>query len=153
VFKWAAAAVLALGLTGCGDGKSKVRGKVTHNNKPVVWGTVTLVDKTGAFHQADIDLNGNYVIENVPAGTVKIAVVSPNPNQSRPDAGKGRGGGIGIEDPREKFMAGKEKANADRPKPPPGAWFPIPDKYNTPETSELTGEVKGKEYELNIDLK
>jgi hypothetical protein len=161
VIKWFVAAVFVLGLTGCGDSKSKVRGKVTLNNKTVVWGTVTLVDRTGAFHQADIDLNGNYVLENVPTGTVKIAVVSPNPYPpaGRPEGGRGvvkgdKGGEVpGFEDPREKFMAGKAKAESDRPKPQPGAWFPIPPKYNAPDESGLTADVKGKEYELNIDLK
>ncbi|HJZ54859.1 MAG TPA: hypothetical protein VKE74_07860, partial [Gemmataceae bacterium] len=112
--RWAAAA-LVLGLTvmGCGGSTSKVRGKVTHNGKTVVWGSVTLVDKNGEFHQADIDLNGNYVIEKVPFGTVKIAVASPNPEppRGRGDQGRGGAGGKieGLEDPREQFMAGKEK--------------------------------------------
>ena len=120
------------------------------------WGSVTLVDKKGEFHQGDIDLNGNYVIENVPFGTVKIAVASPNPEPPRGrggDPGKGGGKIEGLEDPREKFMAGKEKQTDPKPKPPPGAWFPIPPKYNSPEESGLTGEVKGSETELNIELK
>jgi hypothetical protein len=156
--------LLGLGPLGCSASTSKVRGKVTHAGKTVVWGTVTLVDKTGQFHQADIDLEGNYEIENVPVGTVKIAVVSPNPNppgrggsgkgDGRGDAKGGGGGGLpGFDDPREKFLAGKEKANAGRPKPPDGAWFAIPPKFNTPEESGLTGEVKGKETVLNIELK
>lgn len=151
--------LLGLGSTGCGGNTSKVHGKVTHGGKPVVWGTVTLVDKTGMFHQADIDLNGEYVLENVPIGSVKIAVVSPNPNPPgrggppKTDGKGAKGAAPAFEDPREKFLAGKEKANAARPKPPDGAWFPIPQKFNTPEESGLKGEVKGSDCVLDIDLK
>lgn len=155
------ALIWSICLPGCGSGKSKVSGKVTLNGAAVVWGTVTLVDKNGEYHQADIDLSGNYEIDNVPAGPVKIAVVSPNPE---PDPAQGRGGrtgkanpgagsGAGFEDPRAKFMAGKAPAEDGRPKPPPGAWFPIPPNYNSPEESGLTGEVKGSKATLNIELK
>ncbi len=157
VARWVVLAVfLGCGLIGCGANTSKVRGKVTHNNKSVVWGTVTLVDKTGQFHQAEINLNGEYELDNVPIGTVKIAVVSPNPDPPARGGGKGKGGEAGppgVEDPREKFFAGKEKAAPPRPKPPAGTWFAIPQKFNTPEESGLTGEVKGRETVLNIDLK
>lgn len=147
-----------IAFSGCSS-KSKVRGKVTYQGKPVVWGTVTIVDKNGEHHQAEIDLQGNYEIDKVAVGPCKIAVNSPDPNPPA-DAGKGRGKvgeGVskvgGIEDPREKFMAGKQKQEDPRPKPPPGAWFGIPSKYNTIEESELTGEVRGSRTELNIELK
>jgi hypothetical protein len=157
---WAAAGLLlALAVSGCGGGESKVRGKVTHNGKAVVWGSVTLQDQRGAVHQATIDLNGNYEIDKVPVGPVKIAVVSPKPAAGRAkgekDAKDAKGGKGGeIDDPREQFFKGKEKESApERPLPPPGAWFPIPDKYASTETSGLTGEVKPKETELNIEIK
>jgi hypothetical protein len=164
------AGLLALGLAvslaaGCGGGTSKVHGKVTHAGKPVVWGSVTLVDSSGAYHQSLIDLNGNYEIANVPAGPVKIAVVSPNPDPAshggdpggrggpRPKGGPGSRGG--TNDPREKFLAQKgiQKAEDDRPRPPAAAWFPIDRKFADPNTSGLTGEVKPGATELSIDLK
>lgn len=160
---WAAAGVLLGVATGCGGGDAKVRGKVTYSGKPVVWGSVTLVDRTGVYHQGNIDLNGNYEIDKVPPGPVKIAVVSPKPAAGRPQEkdkggrGAGRGAGKGggeIEDPREKFFAGKEKEAApERPLPPPGTWFPIPDRFASADTSGLTGEVKGTEATLDIDIK
>src|SRR6476661_9877263 len=86
--RWGVAAILiACGPAGCSGGNSNVRGKVTLNSKPGVWGTVVLVDSTGQYHQGDIDLNGDYKIDNVPAGTVKIAVVSIDPDSG----GRGRG--------------------------------------------------------------
>lgn len=158
---WTAAVVFVLVLTGCGSGKAKVHGKVTLNGQAVVWGTVTIIDKNGEYHQADIDLQGNYELNDIPKGPVKIAVVSPNPDpqaqkaRGRPGAGRPGAGGKGeqFEDPREKFMAGKAPAEDPRPKPPPGAWFPIPDKYNSPEESGLTGDVNDSDTTLNIDLK
>jgi hypothetical protein len=158
-FRWSAVAVvLALAVDGCGSGTSKVHGKVTYQGKTVVWGSVTIVDKTGQFHVAEIDLNGNYSIEKIPTGSVKISVVSPNPEppKGRDDPikrGPAGGKGVTIDDPREKFMAGKEKQVEPRPKPPAGAWFAIPDKFGDPEQSGLTGDVKPGTTELNIDIK
>lgn len=162
--RWAVAAMLlAFGPIGCGGGNSKVRGKVTFNSKPVVWGTVVLVDSTGQYHQGDIDLNGHYEIDNVPAGIVKIGVVSIDPDsgghgRGDPVAKAGKVGGpmkINSDDPREKVLGepGGKKSTPDRPRPPAGAWFPIPPKFRTPEDSGLSGEVKGKDAVLNIDLK
>jgi hypothetical protein len=161
--RWVVAAVLlGFGPVGCGGGASTVRGQVTLNAKPLVWGTVILVDSTGQYHQGDIDLNGRYEIDNVPAGAVKIAVVSLDPDHAArgrgdPKTGKagGRAKGSDRDDPRDKFLAeqGGKKLTADRPRPPAGAWFPIPPRYRTPEESGLSGEVKGKDAILNIDLR
>lgn len=156
---------LVLVLSGCGGGTSKVRGKVTHKGKPVVWGTVTLVGQDGIYRDGDIDLNGNYEIADVPTGPVKIAVNSPNP-----DTDRGRGGGRGVKggggkavkgggakdalpDPRGEFLDGKEKAADERPKPPPGAWFALPAQAGDPQTSGLTGDVKGSETVIDIEVK
>src|SRR5262245_54771289 len=104
----AVAGIALLLLSGCGTGKSKVWGKVKLEGKTVVWGSVTLVDSTGMYHQGDIDLQGNYKIDKVPFGTLKIGVVSPRPDDPRRGGGaKGGEGGkisMGIEDPREKFL-------------------------------------------------
>lgn len=157
---WAAGLVLVLGLAGCGASAGKVRGKVTHNGKTVVWGTVTIIGSDGVVHDGLIDLNGNYEVDKVPGGPVKIAVNSPNPDGPRSRGGKDPTpvGGKGknappppSDDPREKFLAGKEK-DTGPPKPPAGAWFALPDKFGSPETSGLTGEVRG-DTTINIDLK
>jgi hypothetical protein len=144
---------LALVTTGC-DSKTSVNGNVTHKGKPVVWGTVILVDSTGEFHQGDIDINGKYSIDNVPTGTAKIGVTSPNPSDTqRKGAGRGASkGGIGLDDPREKFLKsqGSEK-NADRPLPPAGSWFALPTTAADPQTSGITGKVeKGKPLDIEV---
>ena len=156
----AAFAALALSVaSGCG-GTTTVKGSVTAGGKPVVWGKVILVDAAGEYHQGDIDLSGKYEVADVPAGPVKIGVTSPKPPDGKsrdaktPAAGKTPPkGGLGIEDPREKFMEGKEKADP-RPTPAPGAWFalPNPDKNGDPQSSGLTGTVKSGQP-IDIDLK
>jgi len=147
-----------------------VSGKVTYDGKPVVWGSVTLVDAAGEFHQGTIGLDGTYKIDNVPVGPVKIGVVSPKPPDETPGKGgkrapvggaatpPGKGGkggppaGGGVEDPREKFLREQNiTPNEGPPPPPPGAWFPIPEKFRDPTTSGLTGTVTaGKPLDINL---
>jgi hypothetical protein len=146
------ALVSTMSITGCG-GKTKVTGKVTYNGKPVVWGSVTMVDSTGAYHSGDIDLSGNYSIDNVPSGPVKIAVNSPNPVDPR----KGNAGGdkpakANLDDPREKFLASQGGKETPKPLPPEGAWMKLPDSAGDPNTSGLSGTVKSGEA-LNIEVK
>jgi hypothetical protein len=148
--------VAVLALTGCGAKTTKAKGKVTSGGKPLVWGSVTLVDDTGLFHQGHIGLDGTYEIDKVPVGKVKIGVFSPNPEEkgrnrgggAAATAGGGKGGAPDPNDPRAKF---KSEPPPEPPKPPPGTWFPISDRYTDPNSSGLSGEVQpGKD--LNIDL-
>jgi hypothetical protein len=156
---WIVSAFAMIAL-GCGGGKTNVKGSVTANGKAVVWGSVTLIDATGAYHQGDIDLQGNYEIQGVPTGTVKIGVSSPNPALTSGRGGAGgrgqpKGGAGASDDPREKFA--KEQGitpAAPLPLPPPGAWSPLPnaEKNSDPNQSGITGEVKSGQP-LNIDVK
>lgn len=153
------------GLSGC-SGSTSVSGKVTYDGKPVVWGSVSLVDASGAYHQGSIGLDGTYKIDNVPVGPVKIGVTSPKPAEEQAGgkggkgagggggkgAGGGKGGGALGEDPREKFL--REQGGtpaAPPPAPPSGAWFALPEKYRDPMTSGLNGTVTAGQP-LNIDL-
>jgi hypothetical protein len=157
---------IALGVAGCGDSKTKVKGKVTLNGKPLVWGTVTLVDAKGNNYQTTIGLDGSYAMDDpVPTGPVKIGVISMKPadpasrgGNAGPAGGKaggGKAGGGGMDDPREAFMKSQgitPQTGPGRPLPPAGAWFPIPDKFNDPNTSGLSDVIKAGQ-DLNIDLK
>jgi hypothetical protein len=153
-----ATAVLGVGalfvLSGCG-GTTTVSGKVTHDGKPVVWGGVTLVDSSGTYHSGTIGLDGTYKIDNVPTGPVKVGVTSPKPPDDKPGkGGKGRAaaGGGNPDDPREKFL--REQGitpNEPLPPPPPGAWFPLPEKAADPMTSGVSGTVAAGQP-LDIDV-
>jgi len=155
-----------VGLSGCG-GNTSVSGKITHAGKPVVWGSVTLVDQAGEFHQGNIQPDGTYTIDSVPVGAVKIGVTSPKPagesggkgGKTAPEGGGGktgpaRGGvgGGGLEDPRSKHQQEPGGTpNHAPPGPPAGAWFTIPDKVRDPMTSGLTGTVTpGKPLDIDI---
>jgi hypothetical protein len=147
----AGAFALALSLclvTGCGGGKTNVKGKVTYQGKTVVWGTVTLVDNTGANHQGTIELDGTYSVPDVPRGSVKIGVFSRAPsNRPRPDGGKGVKT-VDPNDPRSKF---KKNPDIERPLPAPGQWFPIPEKYSDAHSSGLTGEVQSGTLDIKLE--
>ena len=160
---------VALFAAGCGGGKATVKGSVSAGGKPVVWGTVILVDASGAYHQGDIELNGTFEIPGVPSGAVKIGVTSPNPEDPRAggrgkdarggkdgaNKGGGKGGPVsGIDDPRSKFVAENGGPALPRPAPPAGAWFPLPnpDKTGDPMQSGLTGEIKSGQP-LDIAIK
>jgi len=147
-----ATALALLGLAaGCGGGSTKVTGSVTYQGKPVVWGSVTLMDERGQYHQGPIGLDGTYSIDGVPAGRVKIGVFSPKPDDPPPaeaaKTGPKKMGTPGPEDPRAKF---KQTPN-NVPRPSPGQWFPIPERYGDPTSSDLSGEVRsGQPLDINI---
>ena len=148
---------------GCGPTKTTVKGKVMYKDKPIVWGSVQLVDQAGMYYSGDIDLQGNYSIEGVPPGSVRIGVSSPDPapksgskggKGAAPTPGAGKGDG-GFEDPREKFLreqGGAAGGGDTRPRPPAGAWFPIPRELADPINSGLTGTVESGKP-LDIDIK
>jgi hypothetical protein len=143
-------ALLCLGALGCG-GSTTVTGKVTHKSRSVVWGSVTLVDERGQYHQGPIALDGTYTVKDVPSGPVKIGVYSPNPAESAPPEKRGGTlvkGGPALEDPREKF---KQERPPEQPRPEPGKWFAIPAKYTDPMTSGLSGTVKAGQS-LDVEL-
>jgi hypothetical protein len=67
-------------LCGCGGSTTSVSGKVTYKQKTVVWGTVQLVPSDGISRSADIQPDGTFTFDNVPTGSCKIGVSSPNPD-------------------------------------------------------------------------
>src|SRR5262245_28898227 len=133
-------AVLSLGLSlaaaGCGGGTGDLAGKVLYKDKPVVYGTVFAVGSDQQLRTAAIDPDGSYRLEKVPAGEVRLAVVSPDPAEVTV---------VGREGPK-----GSKKGvpGVDR-----GKWFPIPDQYTTIDRSPLTVTVRRGLNEHNIDLK
>jgi hypothetical protein len=73
--------LLALTAAGCGRPVGDVSGTVTYKGTPVVMGSVVFVGSDGVPHTGQIEPDGTYAVSDVPAGTVKIAVVSPDPGR------------------------------------------------------------------------
>jgi|SRR5262245_37471704 len=131
------------GLAGCGPGKTEVKGKVTHNGKSVVYGSVTLIASDGIIYSGEIKEDGTFAIPGVPAGEAKIGVLSPNPKP--PETAKA----TAKDDP-----GGFSRGDRRGPPPPESivkAWFPIPARYGDPMTSGLTEKVTAGQP-LNINL-
>lgn len=132
VRRFAALLAVAAAVPGCGPGTAAVAGKVTYQGKPVAWGSVTLRAADGSVHQIGLNPDGTYRLDGVPVGPAQVGVASPDP---KPSARGGRGGD-------ERVPAG--------PQLPPGAWFPLPDKFANPQTSGLTVQVGSGSADLDL---
>jgi hypothetical protein len=130
---------LAGAVAGCAS-KGNVTGKVTHKGKPVASGSVTLIASDNLAYGTMISADGTYSIPNVPAGPVKIAVVSPNPGAAtRGTAMKGSG----IDD---------ASGGPDLAAPAAGGWFEIPEKYADHQSSGLTATVRSPVTMIDLNL-
>ena len=132
--------LLLLGaLTGCGQGRGDLAGNVTYNGKPVVRGSVSVAPAGQPPKTVPIE-DGRYAVADVPAGAVKIAVHSPNPDESV----------VISRDPPAAKPKGKAKAAKG---PDPGGWFPIPEKYGHFDRSELRFQVAPGQNKFDLELK
>lgn len=121
-------------LAGCGAQRADVSGKVTHKNRPVVTGNVTLVASDGSAFDGTINPDGTYTVHGVPLGPVKIGVTSADPSVTGASAGR-----VGS---RDSGAGGKVKREKDKePAPKVAGWFPIPEAVTDPNKSGLTGTV------------
>src|SRR5262245_37037773 len=71
--------LLALALSGCGQRKGKVTGKVSYKGEAVPFGTVAFYGKGDAVSSAPIGPDGTYTATGVPLGEVKVTVSTPAP--------------------------------------------------------------------------
>jgi hypothetical protein len=145
--------VLLLGAAGCGS-YGHVKGKVYYRDKPLTGGTVVFVsDGGGPSATATIDEQGNYTIDKVAAGPVKIAVDSGPPPGARNPMNRNP-------------MAGKMAPPKDAPIPEgvdasklyntgrgSTGSVAIPEKYKNYQTSEETYTVQSGNQEHDIRLK
>ncbi len=70
-------------LIGCGPSRGDLAGKVTYKGEILKYGTVLVQGGNGEPKQSPISTDGTYNIKGVVAGTVKIAVSSPDPTLSQ----------------------------------------------------------------------
>jgi hypothetical protein len=102
-----------------------VGGKVSFQGRPVSYGSVIFVVDGRLARSGVIQPDGSYVVEELSAGTAKIAVISRDPSKGRSVLRGGK--------PSE---PGKKETSAHNATPLP--WFPLPAKFEDPETSGLT---------------
>jgi hypothetical protein len=125
-------ALSALTAVGC-QGRGSVSGKVTHKNKPVVFGTVLIQGKDG-LRQGNIAPDGSFTVRDVAAGDIRVAVNSPNPKSIQ-------------------LYPNKNPNNKQEPYPDVPGWFAIPKQYESVESSGLTYKIRGGSNTIDIDLK
>lgn len=152
--------VVAAGCGG-GDKKSHLAGLVTYNNAPVTGGNLNVTNDSGGSFSCAIQMDGNYVITDIPPGTYSVTVdtESVNPDRKTPAYGSPQkmGPGAGTAAKMEKMNKEYEsmmKKGGEAGSPDAGGSFgpaskeellkrytKIPAKYTDKKTSGLTVEV------------
>jgi len=141
LFGLVALAVL-LPVLGCGKSTATVTGSVSYKGTKLKGGQVIFQTADGKGATGNINEDGTYTAEKVPTGVVKVAVKTA---YLKPPGGGGPGGGGGGPPKNEpppgvKMPEGYKPSNpADNSK----LYTAIPEKYEDPEKSGLTMEVKG----------
>jgi hypothetical protein len=126
------AGLLGAAVSGCGAGRGDLSGTVSFAGKPLAHGSVLVVGSDGIAKGSPIQSDGTFAVKDIPAGAVKIAVTSPQP---------------------EKIKVGMRKqGEAPPPKVDSTRWFRIPDKYGDFETSELRATIRRGTNKLDITL-
>lgn len=121
---WAVAALL---VAGCGPSElpvGSVAGSVTVSGRPLPAGTVTLVNSDRGFGaSANVDASGAFQIETIPAGSYQVMIQGP-----------------AAPSPEEMAEGARVEAS------------PVPQKYQSPETSGLSVEVAEGENQATFEL-
>lgn len=139
--------LLALLLTavGCGSSSATVSGKITYKSTPLRGGTVTFFGPTeGSWTQtSNIGEDGGYSVAKMPAGIARISVETDTvkPNQT----------GMQMASKMPKIPEGIEHSPFGQA-PRADKYVEIPKKYNKPETSGLTYEVKSGKQDHDLKL-
>lgn len=119
--------LVCVGLSGCGDGRAHVAGKVTFDGQPVSSGSVVFVRSDGTAREGGVVTDGAFRTALAP-GRYKIEVRAPKV------VGKRKQKGFDGKD--EEIEMSEEM---------------IPDRYNT--KTELTEEFKAGSNPITLDLK
>jgi hypothetical protein len=131
----AVASLAMAAASGCGPSKASVTGTVTYSGQPLPSGTITFASEAGAKPvKASPITDGKYTITDFIAGPAKVTVLTTPPPSG---GGKPPPGAPAIAVPTTAA---------------PGKYVPIPAKYNNPQQSGLSYDVKGGEQTKNFDL-
>jgi hypothetical protein len=133
--RWQLVLLILLGLVvvGC-SGRGNVSGKITYQNKPLVFGTILIQGSDGKAAQGNIAKDGSFTVRGLATGSAKVAVNSPNPRSIT-------------------LIPNKNPNYPQEPYPDAPGWFAIPNQYESVSTSPLTITVRGGNNTVVIELK
>lgn len=159
-------------------GTSPVQGRVTAADRPVTFGTVTIVTASGLVLTAPIKPDGTYVLPHVPPGPIQVAVSSPEPRSifqkalesppasatppaTPPSAKAPRGSAPNPGRPADESRGTTIAVRVDAPPPSTqsaalpahAGWFRLPGRYADPMRSGLKATVApaGSTLDLALD--
>jgi hypothetical protein len=149
---------LAALLSGCGVSRCDATGTVTYKGKPVVCGAITFFGSDGIPVTAAFRQDGSYEAHGVPVGMNVVTIYSLDP--ARPMDPR-----FGVQIGDSDVDAGAKPAAKKAPPAKPGdrknwmnpevdrsKWFPIPQKYERPDFSGLSRELKKGMNQVDFDL-
>jgi hypothetical protein len=135
-----------------------VTGTVRSQGKPVVCGAVTFFGVDGVPVTVALSPDGTYRAKEVAVGEVRVAIHSLDPARPlNPEKGVSLGEGDmdAAADPKAKKKPTAkpgDKSNWSNPEVDRSKWFPIPRKYERPDTSGLVRELRKGENQVDFDL-
>jgi len=135
--------VVSFVMTGCGQQYTDVSGTVSYRGRSVVTGTVSIIGSDQLTYYAPIQLDGTFTAKNVPVGSAKVGVYSPDPYFELP---------VPPEVKSRLEEARRASGVATIPKPPKGRWVRLPPKYADPLTSEVVAELTVPNSVLDLRL-
>jgi hypothetical protein len=142
-------------MEGCSFGNGNVHGQVKYQGKTVVHGSVVMVGDNQMPIVGSIEPDGAYSIKGVPAGTVRVGVLSPDPAASSNALRRTplhRGGARSLKAKIQSTTARNDlqgpPGNTSRAK-----WFPLPKQYEDPDTSGIVAEIRRGDNTFDIELK
>jgi hypothetical protein len=127
-------------VAGCGKPTGEVTGTVSYDGKNLTEGTVTFTSESGGSAFATIENNGHYAAKKVPVGKVIVSVKA----SSNTDAEKLKAmqNPKSPEEMKKLMMPQVQKGKSG-----------IPKKYQSPDSSDLSLDVKPGPQEYDIPLK
>jgi hypothetical protein len=130
-------ALVLIGASGC-SGKATVQGKVIYQGRLVSHGTVIVLGSDHVARTGIIQADGSYTISGLRPGDYKIGVISRDPSAGRSSRRRNR-----------QALSGAKPTTAMEAA---GPWFPLPGKYENPETSGLSHTLGSGNNQHDVEL-